>query len=165
MGQILLIGASLATLGAFLVILAARTRKVRGLGAGETLSLDSVTLHSERWKLAGRPDRLVREGGFVIPEEWKSSRRATLGHKLQLATYFLLVEERYGARPPHGFIVLGDGSRVRVENTEALRSEVLRIAREIREHRARLTETIPADNTAAMCRACGQRANCGQSKA
>lgn len=165
MGQILLVAASLAVLGTFLVILAARTRQARGLGAGETLSLDSVTLRSGRWKLVGRPDRLVREGKFVIPEEWKSSRRATLAHKLQLATYFLLIEERYGVRPPHGFIVLGDGSRVRVENTEALRSEVLRIAREIREHRARLPEIIPADKPAAMCRACGQRANCGQSKA
>ena len=165
MSQILLIGASLATLGAFLIILASRSRTARGLGAGETFSLDDLTLFSERRKLVGRPDRLVREGKFVIPEEWKSSRRESLEHKLQLATYFILIEEKYGMRPPHGFIVLGDGSRVRVENTEALRSEVLRIAREIRQHRARLSESIPANKPAAMCRACGQRVNCGQSKA
>ena len=115
--------------------------------------------------LVGRPDRIVREGESFIPEEWKSSKRVNRGHELQLGTYFLLIEDEYGVRPPHGFVVLGDGRRVRVENTEALRSEVLSIAEKIREHRARIAEEIPVGQPAWKCRACGQRGACTQARA
>src|SRR6185436_3229982 len=125
----------LGLLGLLLVVLAVRGRWTRGLGSGETVALDDVTLFSERLKLVGRPDRIVRQGGSLIPEEWKSAKRVSHGHRLQLGAYFLLVEEEYGERPPFGVVVLGDGSRVQVENTDALRSEVLSIAEKIRERR------------------------------
>ena len=134
----------------------------RGLGPGETIALDDLTLFSERLKLAGRPDRIVRQGKALIPEEWKSSKRVSEGHRLQLGTYFLLIEEGYGVRPPFGGVVLGDGSRVKVKNTERLRSKVLGIAERIREHRATIREEIAVRQPAAKCRACGQRANCSQ---
>src|SRR3954451_10497234 len=132
----------LGLLGLLLVVFAVRGRRKRGLGSGETVALDDVTLFSERLKLVGRPDRIVRQDGTLIPEEWKSSKRVNQGHRLQLGAYFLLIEEEYGERPPFGVVVLGNGSRVEVENTEALRSEVLAIAETIREHRARLREEI-----------------------
>lgn len=154
----------LALLGLLLVVLSKRGRAVRGLGSGETVALDDVTHFSERLKLVGRPDRIVREGEHFIPEEWKSAKRVNHGHRLQLGTYFLLIEEEYGKRPPFGVVVLGDGSRVQVENTEALRSEVLAIAEKIREHRARLAPEIPVGQPAWKCRVCGQRANCGQAR-
>ena len=117
-------------------------------------------LFSERLKLTGRPDRIVRQGKALIPEEWKSSKRVSEGHRLQLGTYFLLIEEEYGVRPPFGVVVLGDGSRVKVKNTERLRSKVLGIAERIREHRATIREEIAVRQPAAKCRACGQRAKC-----
>ncbi len=68
------------------------------------------------------PDKIVKEGEGLVPEEWKSSKRVSDGHRLQLRTYFwVLVEENYGVRAPHGAVVLGDGSRIVVKNTEALR--------------------------------------------
>src|SRR3954447_25550300 len=115
----------LAPLGLVLVVLSKRGRRVRGLGSGETVALDDVTLFSERLKLVGRPDRIVRQGKTLIPEEWKFSKRVSEGHRLQLGAYFLLIEEEYGERPPFGVVVLGDGSRVEVKNTEDLRSKVL----------------------------------------
>src|SRR4051812_25902010 len=148
----------LALLGLLLVVLSKRGRTVRGLGSGETVALDNVTLFSERLKLVGRPDRIVRDGGHLIPEEWKSSKRVSHGQRLQLATYFILIEEEYGERPPFGVVVLGDGSRVQVENTDALRSEVLAIAEKIRERRRAIGKEIPVRQPAAKCRKCGQRA-------
>src|SRR4051794_4590913 len=115
-------------------MLSKRGRARRGLGSGKTMALDNVTLFTEALKHVGRPDRIVREGGSFIPEEWKSSKRVNHGHKLQLGIYFLLIEEKYGKRPPLGVVVLGDGSRVQVENTEYLRLEVLQVAEKIREH-------------------------------
>lgn len=158
------VAAVLALLGLLLVVLSKRGRSLRGLGSGETVALDNVTLYSERLKLVGRPDRIVRQGGSLIPEEWKPSKKVSHGHRLQLGAYFLLIEEEYGERPPFGVVVLGDGSRVEVENTDALRSEVLAIAGKIREHRARLASEIPVGQPAWKCRICGRRANCGQAR-
>jgi len=57
----------------FLLILWGRgVRGRRGLTDTPTLDLDSRVLHSARYGLSGRPDRLVREGRYVIPEEWNS---------------------------------------------------------------------------------------------
>jgi hypothetical protein len=38
-----------------------------------------------------------------------------------------LIEEEFGERPPPGLVVLGDESRVGVENTEWLRSQVFAV--------------------------------------
>lgn len=159
-----LLGAAivLGLIGLLVVILSKWGRAVRGLGSGRTVALDNETLYSERLMLIGRPDRIERHGGELIPEEWKSAKRINHGHKLQLATYFLLIEEAYGERPPYGVVVLGDGSRVMVENTEELCSEALAIAEKIRERRRVIEEEVPVRQPAWKCRVCGQRNNCEQ---
>jgi CRISPR-associated exonuclease Cas4 len=164
MVELLAVALVLGLMGLLLVVFAERGRRKRGLGSGETVALDDVILFSERLNLVGRPDRIVKRGKTFIPEEWKSAKRVNHGHRLQLGTYFLLIEEEHGVRPPFGVVVLGDGKRVEVENTEALRSEVLAIAQKIREHRAKIREEVPARQPAAKCRGCGQRGNCGQAR-
>ena len=165
MGELLGIALSLALLGLLLVVLSGWGRTRRGLGSGKTITLDDRTLFSERLKLVGRPDRIERDGEFFIPEEWKpSAKRVYPGHRLQLGTYFLLIEEEYGARPPYGWVVIRDGKRVKVENTETLRAEVLAIAERIRESRRAVVEEIPVRQPAWKCRACGQRENCSQAR-
>ena len=107
-------------------------------------TLDDRVLFSERLGLVGRPDRIERDGEFLIPEEWKPwAKRVYPPHRLQLAVYFLLVEEGFGVRPPHGWVVIRDGERVKVQNTEQLRAEALAIAEEIREHRRAIREEVP----------------------
>ena len=76
----------------------------QGLGEGRTVALDNVTLTSRRYGLTGRVDRLIRTGGTLIPEEWKSARSLRPWHRAQMGVYFLLVEEEFGVRPPHGFV-------------------------------------------------------------
>lgn len=164
MSELLAFALVLGLVGLLLVVVASRWRAARGLASGDAVALDDLTLFSERLKLVGRPDRIVRQGGSLIPEEWKSAKRVSRGHRLQLGAYFLLIEEEYGERPPFGVVVLGDGSRVEVENTEALRSEVLAIAEEIRERRRVLGDEIPVRQPAWKCRICGQRGNCGQAQ-
>ena len=111
-------------------------RKSRGSGPGKPLALDDLVMVSERLKIVGRPDRIVRHGQFLIPEEWKpSARRIYPGHRLQVGAYCLLIEEEFGVRPPHGVVVLAEGKRVEVENSDELRAEVLSVAEKIREHR------------------------------
>ncbi len=132
-------------LGLLLMLLGRRMRQRRGLGAGETVSLDNVTLTSMRLGLTGRPDTLIKTDGTIIPEEWKSSRRVWPSHRAQLAVYFLLIEEELRIRPTHGFIVLGDGTRHRIENSEELRAWVLELAGQIRASRGQVNRPIPVD--------------------
>jgi CRISPR-associated exonuclease Cas4 len=59
-------------LGLWLVLAGRSIRRRRGLESGRTLSLDNVTLTLRTLGLTDRPDRLVKSGGTVIPEEWSS---------------------------------------------------------------------------------------------
>jgi CRISPR-associated exonuclease Cas4 len=103
------------------IVAAVRERKARGLGWGHTVALDDRTLVSRRYGLAERPDRLIRQGGMIIPEERKSGRKVWPSHRAQIGVYFLFIEDRWDVRPTHGSIVLGDGTRERVEITHELR--------------------------------------------
>lgn len=155
--------AALAMLAGFLLMLAGRTMRAgRGLAAGKTVSLDQVTLRSQRLGLTGRPDRLIKAEGTIIPEEWKSSRVLRPWHRAQMGVYFVLIEEELKIRPPHGFIICGDGTRHRIENDDRLRSWVLGLAGQIREARGEITVPIPVYPRPGQCPPCGMRAHCRQ---
>lgn len=115
--------------GLWLMLTGRAMRQRRGLGEGQTVALDNVTLTSERYGLTGRPDRLIRESGTVIPEEWKSSLSVWPNHRAQLGVYFLLIEDQLGVTPSHGFMVCGNGTRHRIDNSEELRAWVLDLGR------------------------------------
>ena len=115
-------------------------------------------------ELTGRPDRIIKVDGTIIIEEWKSSRTLRPWHRAQMGTYFLLVEEQLRIRPSHGFIVCGDGSRHRIENSDDLRVWVLEMAGQIRAARAVVAQPIAVDPVPGQCRPCGMRGHCGQAR-
>ena len=149
-------------LSVLVLVFALIWRHKAGFGYGKTISHDNVRLSSKRYMLRGKPDRIVQRGRYFIPEEKKSGLRLTESYQAQLGVYFILIEEEYGVRPPYGFLVLGDGRRVKVKNTRRLRSLVIAIAERIREHRHWLDDPLPPPATPAKCRNCGQRQNCEQ---
>ncbi len=151
-------------LGLWLMLAGRGMRKRRGLGGGKTLSLDRVTLTSMRLGLTGRPDRLIKSDGTIIVEEWKSCRTLRPWHRAQMGVYFLLVEEELRIRPSHGFIVCGDGSRHRIENSDELRAWVLDMAGQIRAARAVVAQPIPVTPVPGQCRPCGMRGHCSQAR-
>ena len=151
-------------LGLWLMLVGQGIRQRRGLGSGKTVSLDRITLTSRRLGLTGRPDRLIKTDSTIIPEEWKSSRRVWPSHRAQMGCYFVLIEEELRIRPTHGFIVCGDGTRHRIENTQDLRAWVLELAGQIRAARARVTEPIRVIPKPSQCRVCGMRGHCGQAR-
>jgi CRISPR-associated exonuclease Cas4 len=85
-------------------------------------------------------------------------------HKAQLGVYFLLIEDQLGVTPSHGFIVCGDGTRHRIDNSEELRAWVLDLAGQIRAARAAVMEPIPVNPNPGQCRPCGMRGHCGQAR-
>jgi CRISPR-associated exonuclease Cas4 len=155
-------GALLA--GTLLMWLGRNVRRRRGLGAGQTVSLDRVLLTSHRLGLTGRPDRLIKAEGTIVIEEWKSAHVVRPWHRAQMGVYFLLVEEQLRIRPLHGFLVCGDGTRHRIDNTEKLRAWVLYMAAEIRTLREVPEQPIEVRPHPGQCRPCGMRSHCGQAR-
>jgi CRISPR-associated exonuclease Cas4 len=96
---------------------------------------------------------------------WKSARTLRPWHRAQMGCYFVLIEEELRIRPSHGFIVCGDGTRHRIDNTEELRAWVLDLAGQIRAARTAVDQPIPVEPKPGQCRPCGQRMNCGQARA
>jgi len=127
---------------AALCLLASRYLRLRsGLPRGEVIYEDSSgknsrVLVSERYGLRGKPDYLLEDAGGIIPVEVKSGTmpqggRPYRSHLLQLAVYFLVVEEDLRKRPLYGLIRYRDGS-IRVENTNELREDLLDVVGQMR---------------------------------
>jgi len=79
-----------------------------------------------------------------------------------MCVYFLLIEEQLSVRPPNGVVVLGDGSRHRIENEADLRDCVFGWARQVRAARAAVAVPIPVNPKPGQCRPCGLRKHCRQ---
>ncbi len=146
-------------------------RRSSGLPKGRIIYTDTSDwqraarpLFSREYRLAGKPDYVVREGGAVIPVEVKSSRAPAAGpregHILQLAAYCLLVEETEAVRPAYGIVRYADQT-FRVEYTPALRKELLFALGVMRGDLAR-GDSRRNHADPARCRHCGYRDACDE---
>jgi CRISPR-associated exonuclease Cas4 len=170
-GWLLLVALLLGGLGLLLFIRAGAARRQTGLPAGRVAYIDTGAwdrcerpLFSNRHRLTGRPDYLVRNRKGVIPVEVKSGAAPSqpyLTHILQLAAYCLLVEEREGRTPPYGILKYGDRA-FEIDYTPALRAELLATLDAIRrELDARDVDRSHQDP--GRCHGCGYRDRCDQS--
>lgn len=124
LGQLLLVIALIWLIGALLILYyllrnAGQARKIREEMGIEDGRIDYVDLMDRKDKtlvgktlgISGKPDLILEQEGYFIPEEVKTGkipRGPYFSHILQLAAYMKLVEDCYGIRPPHGFIQYGD---------------------------------------------------------
>ncbi len=164
----------LLLLGLGLFFLARRQRKESGLPAGEIIYTDAGDwrrndrpLFSNRYRLVGKPDYLVRQGRMIIPVEVKSARLRGRpphdSHKMQLAAYCLLVEDALGVRPDYGILRYADAT-IRLDYTDALRRELLAAMTAMR--RAAALPDIPrSHDDPARCHFCGYRESCDEALA
>jgi CRISPR-associated exonuclease Cas4 len=98
--------------------------------------VETGPLYSARHNLSGKPDYLMKNQGHLIPVELKSTLAPKGGrpyesHLMQVAVYFVLVEDALGSRPPYGWINYRD-CKVRVDNTEELQDRLFSILTEMR---------------------------------
>jgi len=114
--------------------------------------------------LTGKPDYLVESANGLIPVELKSRNCPRSGpHEgevAQLTAYCVLVEDAFGATPPHVIIQYADRSwPIRYSMND--RERLLHILDEMRE--ARNSQMVHRDHKhAARCRACGYQAVCDE---
>lgn len=150
-----LAGIAVVLLLMFCLLLRRRGRRLRKLPAQDTLRGYTLIyadqkggagqedfgklLYSARFGLQGKPDYVFRSrlGGRIVPMELKSGRIGDApephrGDYLQLAAYFLLLEDVYGKRPRFGRLVYAD-YMFEIRNTAGVRREVLRTMAEMRQ--------------------------------
>lgn len=125
-------------------LLAKVLRRKSGLPEGEIVyddagGADNEELYSAQYGLRGKPDYLLaaKNDSGLIPVEVKSGNAPRNGkpyasHVMQLAVYFLLVEDVLDEDVPYGLIRYRDRS-LRVENSDELREELFAVLDEMRE--------------------------------
>jgi CRISPR-associated exonuclease Cas4 len=105
----------------------------RTVAAADDSRIGAPTLRSNRFRLVGRPDHLIRTRGQIIPVEQKPrARELHDSHVLQVAAHCLLVQEVYGSRPSHGIVVLAGGRQEEVAFTPELERRLLATMQEMR---------------------------------
>ena len=139
-GQLMIIAFALLLIAVACLLLAKTLRRRSGLPAGEivyedTSGDDSAVLVSETCGLCGKPDYLLEEDDGLVPVEVKSGAAPRNGrpypsHLMQLAVYFLLVEDVLEVDAPYGLIRYRDRT-LRIENTDELREELLEVVAEM----------------------------------
>jgi CRISPR-associated exonuclease Cas4 len=121
-------------LGGLLLGLSRYLRRRSGLPAGDVIYEDASgqgqdLLYSEDLNICGKPDYLLKDrSGTLIPVEVKSGYAPSgdvpyESHLMQLAAYFLLVEDALDCIPPYGLIRYRDRT-LQVDNTDELRARL-----------------------------------------
>ena len=91
----------------------------------------SKLLKSEKFGLQGKPDFIYKNiFGKIITVELKSgkinnSNLPRMGDMMQLATYFIIIEEVYGKKPKFGNLIYKD-YMFKIKNTKSIRKEVIK---------------------------------------
>ena len=120
--------------------------------------VQGLRLSSSRLCLTGVLDLAIRMGSEWAVVEVKSGKKSkpNLGHRVQLAAYSMLLEEKISKLVRRGFILYED-ELVEVEISEGLRHHVLWTIDRVREI---MEGRIPEVNRSGKCRSCGYSLHC-----
>ena len=146
-------------------------RWMSGLPRGQVIYADSPSeagqvLVSRRYGLSGKPDYLLEdESNGLIPVEVKSSIAPRTGrphrsHLIQLAVYFLLVEDVLQRQVNYGLIQYRDQT-LEIENTPQLREELMDLVDRMREQLS-FTSVRRSHNQKSRCDGCSLAEYCDE---
>ena len=144
---VLFIALFLLTIGIILLALSRSFGRKSGMPQGEVVYEDASgqaqeQFISKRLLMAGKPDYLIKDrNGDLIPVEVKSSNAPRAGrpyesHLMQLAAYFLLLEDVLQRPVPYGLIRYRNRT-MRVANTDELRTRLMDVIAQMRRLMAR----------------------------
>ncbi len=124
------------------LVLSKHMHRRTGLPVGDVTYSDlpdkaGEMLISRKYGLRGKPDYLIRtQSDGLVPVEVKSSIAPRNGqpyqsHLMQLAVYFLLIEDLLEFQPPYGLIRYRDRT-IEVSNSAHLREELFDMVEQMR---------------------------------
>ncbi len=128
--------------------------------------LDKKTnmLRSQKYKIRGRPDYIIKKNGDQIPIEVKSGRVPKgpfFSHVLQSAAYCMLIEEDLGSRPPYGIVKYGD-NEFKIDYDDDLKDLLINKTEEMRGF-LETGEVHRNHNRPGKCANCSRRELCKES--
>jgi CRISPR-associated exonuclease Cas4 len=137
----------LIAIGAILLVVSSHFGRKSGLPRGDVAYADASgqaqePFISKRLLMAGKPDYLIKDrNGDLIPVEVKSSNAPRAGrpyesHLMQLAAYFLLLEDVLQRPVPYGLIRYRNRT-LRVANTDEMRARLMDVIAQMRRLMAR----------------------------
>jgi CRISPR-associated exonuclease Cas4 len=144
---VLFVALLLLAIGGILLAASSRFGRKSGMPPGEVAYADAAgqaqePFISKRLLMAGKPDYLMKDrNGDLIPIEVKSSNAPRAGrpyesHLMQLAAYFLLLEDVLQRPVPYGLIRYRNRT-LRVANTDELRARLMDVIAQMRRLMAR----------------------------
>jgi CRISPR-associated exonuclease Cas4 len=144
---ILFVALFLLTIGMILLAVSRRFGRKSGIPQDNIVYEDASGQEQEpfiskRLLMAGKPDYLMKDrNGDLIPVEVKSSNAPRAGrpyesHLMQLAAYFLLLEDVLQRPVPYGLIRYRNRT-MRVANTDELRTRLMEVIAQMRRLMAR----------------------------
>lgn len=162
--------AALVLVALILLLAANRQQKQAGLPPGRVIYSDTrgwqpteKPLFDALHAIAGKPDYLVEQNGYVIPVEVKSGwapEQPHPGHVFQLMAYCRLVDYSTGKRPPYG--ILRYRNRLfAIDYTPAMEQQLIDLLTEMRQQ-ARQGPLDRSHEEPARCARCGFRSVCDQ---
>lgn len=110
-----------------------KSRKSFAMPAGNQVYGDLMAegriLRSRNFGLSGKPDKVMKNGNNVIPYEYKSTdaSKPREGHMLQMAAYFVILEENYPDSKVEYGVLKYKNCAFRIENDPRLRGELFKI--------------------------------------
>ena len=127
-----------------------------------------VKVISQKLELMGIVDRIEIYKGNIIPAEIKTGKAPTKGlwhgHKIQLATYMILLEEEYGLEVKGGYVhYLNEDLKFDVIMNPFLKEEVIELIQKVKEmlDSSKIPEKIDSEN---KCNACNLKDECYNEK-
>ena len=138
----LLVALLLLAVGMILLAVSKRFGRKSGVPQGEVVYEDvsgqaQEPFISKRLLMAGKPDYLMKDrNGDLIPVEVKSSNAPRAGrpyesHLMQIAAYFLLLEDVLQRPVPYGLIRYRNRT-LRVANSDELRARLMEVIAQMR---------------------------------
>lgn len=120
---------------------------------------DGTLLKSDTYMISGKPDYIFRKGDDLVPVELKSTTTDAPLEKdvMQLAVYFLLVEENYGIRPGKGRLIYANKA-YEIDNNYYIREKVTEIIKEMQSIRNGAVHRYRVDKN--RCHTCLYRDIC-----
>lgn len=127
------------------------------------LDKPAKTIFSEKYRLAGKPDYIVKRKNNYIPIEVKKveSNSPFKNHILQLASYCLLLEDKFKKEVPFGVLVYSKGQQFKIPFDENLRRELSKIISNIK-NSIRKKSVMRNHNFVNRCLFCSYRHVCNQ---
>lgn len=92
----------------------------------QDLNKPSKPFFSRRYRIAGKPDYIIKNNNLFIPIEVKTGAytEPQESHILQLAAYCHLLEENYNKFVPYGILIYSDISKFKIPFDPKIRFEL-----------------------------------------